>query len=488
MLLIALAFLASSSAAAPVAIAILPNSSFGSWEGWGVSLAWSGVVWGSSAPLADAIFSLADAVELPNLGAVPGLGFNIARYNVGGSSNKSADGNRIVYSKNIPWWKQARGFQIDWNSNDTHSQSWDFSTDANQVTLLQAAKARGANRIEFFSNTPLWWQLVNHNPSGSDDGSSDNLQAWNRGNHARYMASVAAWSRDEWGVTPTSIELFNEPIANWWKASGTQEGCHFDASTQAAVLAALPAELARVNLTGVVRVAASDESQVDMALATWRAFDAPTRAIIDQVNVHGYQQGGDRAALYREVAAAGKVLRDSEYGDGDGSGATLATSILLDFAQLHPRGWCYWQTVDVADGWGMLKGDADSGALLAVNTKHYVIAMLSRHIREGMEIISADDPRSSTVAALDAARRVLVLVTANTQGGAVDVELSLAAFTSAPAAAALPAWVTSMASAKPDGAAAHTPLAGVALGADRLIRLHLAARSIVTIEVPGVVA
>jgi galactan endo-1,6-beta-galactosidase len=283
---------AASASSAPIAFAVLPSQTYGTWEGWGVSLAWSGVVWGSSVPLADALFSLQDAVQMPDgLGAVPGLGLNIARFNVGGSSNATAGGDRMQLSPNIPWWKQAHGFQLDWTSNDVNSSSWDFTTDTNQVAMMRAAKARGANHFEFFSNSPMWWMLNNHNPSGSNDGSSDNLQSWNYQNHARYMAQVAAWSRDVWGILPTSLELFNEPIANWWKASGTQEGCHFDASTQAAVLAALPAELASVGLAGQLRVAASDESQVDMALATWRAFNSSTRALIDQLNVHGYQQG-----------------------------------------------------------------------------------------------------------------------------------------------------------------------------------------------------
>ena len=74
---------AASAASPPIVFAVLPSQTYGTWEGWGVSLAWSGVVWGSSVPLADALFSLQDAVQMPDgLGAVPGLGLNIVRYNV----------------------------------------------------------------------------------------------------------------------------------------------------------------------------------------------------------------------------------------------------------------------------------------------------------------------------------------------------------------------------------------------------------------------
>ena len=187
------------------------------------------------------------------------------------------------------------------------------------------------------------------------------------------------------------------------------------------------------------------------------------------------------------MAAAGKVLRDSEYGDGDGSGAGLAASLLADFAALHPRGWCYWQAVDVADGWGFFSGDADSARLTAVNSKLYVVAQFSRHIREGMTIMATNDARDAAVAAHDSARALLVLVTANAGGEALDAQISLAAFTTAPAAPALPAWVTSTASAAPNATAAHSPLAGAALGADKVLRLRLPPHSVVTVEVPGVV-
>jgi hypothetical protein len=468
-------------------VPIHPTENFGRWEGWGVSLAWWANVWGSSPELADLAFSCSDAVSVPGIArALPGLCFNIARYNLGGSSNTSAGGQNIVYSVNIPWYKEIQGYWLDWASDDPSSSSWDWARDANQRQMLLAAQARGADTFELFANTPMWWMLLNHNPSGSDDGTSDNLQAWNLKNHSKYMATTAAHFSQHWGLNFSSIELFNEPIAGWWKASGGQEGCHFDAATQAAALSSLPAELARVGLAGALRVAASDESRIDMALSTWSALPASAKAVVDQFNVHGYQEGGDRAGLYNAVVVQGrKVLRDSEYGDGDGSGGTLASSLLLDWMALHPRGWCYWQVVDVADGWGMLKGDADSGALLSVATKHFVVAQFSRHIRTGMDTLGTGDPRGATAAALDVAGKRLVVVTANQQGSSVDLVVDLTAFNVAPAGA-VKAWLTSTAASTPDPAAAHTVVNGLVVAADKTVALTLPRWSVMTLEIDGV--
>ena len=106
----------------------------------------------------------------------------------------------------------------------------------------------------------------------------------------------------QWGVTFQSVEAFNEPIASWWKSTGTQEGCHFGHSTQGALVSLLRQALDRRNLTSVL-VAASDENTYDMALSTWKAFDAKARNVVGQVNVHGYQQG-DGATLRARWAHA----------------------------------------------------------------------------------------------------------------------------------------------------------------------------------------
>merc|ERR1711966_12817 len=101
--------------------------------------------------------------------------------------------------------------------------------------------------------------LYNHNPSGK--GSSDNLQSWNVANHSKYLATIAAHAKDNWGLEFTSVEPVNEPIAGWWKSTGTQEGCHFDHSTQAKSMETLRDELDQRGLTAVV--SASDENTYD---------------------------------------------------------------------------------------------------------------------------------------------------------------------------------------------------------------------------------
>jgi len=76
----------------------------------------------------------------------------------------------------------------------------------------------------------MWWMCNNHNPSGASDG-GENIQPWNLEQHAIYMATIAKEFQGKWGIRFETVDPFNEPTANWWKADGTQEGCHISVST-----------------------------------------------------------------------------------------------------------------------------------------------------------------------------------------------------------------------------------------------------------------
>ena len=385
-----------------------PSTTWGTWEGWGTSLCWWANVFGYRDDMADLLFTL-NNTYFPEAGAtLPGLGMNIARYNAGACSFNSINGSTMQVSPNIPAFRQMDGFWIDWFSSDPNSASWDWSGDFNQRTAMAKAKARGVNVFELFSNSPMWWMCYNHNPSGANSGASDNLQSWNYQQHAIYMATVAKYAKDNWGITFTSVEPFNEPIATWWSATGTQEGSHFNTGTQASVIGYLRGELNNRGLNSMI-VAASDESYYDQARTTWNSFSATTKSQVGRVNVHGYQYGGGRRDLLYS-AVAGKKLWNTEYGESDGTGMSLASNLNLDFRWLHNTAWCYWQPFD-SGGWGLIQSNPGDNWVGPANPKYYVMAQYSRHIRPGMTIVDGGD--GNTIAAYNSSTRKLVLVTVN---------------------------------------------------------------------------
>ncbi|GAA0900066.1 MULTISPECIES: glycoside hydrolase [Streptomyces violaceusniger group] len=413
--------LTTGTAWADETIGVDPGTDHGAWEGWGTSLAWWANLFGQRDDFADLFFTTKSVGYGGR--SLPGLGLNIARYNLGGCAWTSVAGESMVASPNIPRFKQIEGYWHDWNSEDPASAAWHWNADAVQRAALAKAVQRGAVS-ELFSNSPMWWMCLNHNPSGAADG-GNNLQSWNYRQFALYLATTARYAQDHWGVRFATVEAFNEPSSAWWKADGTQEGCHIDAAVQRTVLGHLRTELDARGLTGT-RISASDETSYDLARTTWSSFDTATRALVDQVNVHGYQgSGGRRDLLSADVRAAGKKLWNSETGDKDGTGLTLATNLCLDFRWLHPTAWCYWQVMDPSAGWALIHYDPDTAQPGAVQTKYYVLAQFTRHIRPGMRILETGSDHA--VAAYDPGARRLVLVAVN-PGAAQTLTFDLSRF------------------------------------------------------------
>ena len=135
-------------------------------------------------------------------------------------------------------------------------------------------------------------------------------------------------------------------------------------------------------------IASSDESLVDEAVDTWKQLTQSAKDSFDILQVHGYEgANGNRSGLYELGVVQGKkLLRNSEHGEGDGSGLSLASQFLLDSTQMHVLSWAYWQAFDIA-GWGLLTADMNKGVVQGVSTKYYVLAGLARHIRRGMQIV-----------------------------------------------------------------------------------------------------
>ncbi|KAI1163005.1 glycoside hydrolase family 30 protein [Nemania serpens] len=452
-------------------------SNYGVWEGWGTSLAWWAAAFGDRDDLADAVFTLGN---VPFNGVtLPGLGLNIVRYNAGATSSNSVNGESMVKSPKVTASRLIDGFWVDWTNTDPASSSWKWSVDTKQRSMLQKAKSRGANVFELFSNSPMWWMLNNHNPSGSDDGSSDNLQTWNRQQFGAYLASIAQYAKNNWGITFQTVEAFNEPTANWWNGkTGTQEGCHFNVATQQDVLPYLRSELNSRGL-GSVLISASDENSYDAAVSTWKGLNSTAKAAVGQINVHGYQYGkGDRSGLYQQAVSSGKKLWNSEYGESDATGSQLMSNVLLDFRWLHPTAWVYWQIID-GGGWGLITGDNTALSLSGPTQKYFVLAQLTRHIRPGFRIL--DSGADYTIAAYDASAKKLVIVAVN-WGSAQYLNFDLSKFkTPGQIGAAIQRWSTQIGSGERYATYKDTTLSGSKFWS------YFATNQVQTFEITGVV-
>jgi galactan endo-1,6-beta-galactosidase len=467
-------------------IKLNPNENLGQWEGWGSSLAWWARAIGGTANAdyyADLIYTT------KSTDGFPGLGLNIVRYNLGGGGINQPQENK---GPKLQWQMDIHGYWADPNNGDPASWSW--SVDQNQRTMMQKARERGANLFELFSDSPMWWMNSNRSTAGSNTG-ADCLMPENYDRFASYLASVARYAADHWGVKFDSVEPFNEPSADWWKFPNRQEGCHFDVATQHQIIQSLRQALDRARL-GDVAIAAADENNMDVGLSTWKAYDSATRRLVGLVNVHGYSNGTEpyhgpnRAELRRAVGD--KRLWQSEYGDGDASGYTMAQAIIHDIKQLRPKAWVYWQPVEPdapAYGWGLINANyidthdqrsAEKTPLVRLNRKFYVYGQFTRYVRPGYQLIGIDDPNS--IAAYDRGSHKLVVVTA-TGDAPEEIKLEIPAFSVIGQTARLIATTTTPGAGLADWKQ-HMEIIKVENGGDkRVLRTRLYPRSIYTFAI-----
>lgn len=400
------------------------------WEGWGCSLGWLGKALGSSQEAeawADLLFTTGD-IQVNRLmprhagrymqRTIPGLGFNIARYNVGGCGRGDDPFGELRSPKSRGWFAEIEGFL------PKQSDEFDWSRDKEQRRFLDLGVARGVDTVELYHNGPMWWM--------TDSSSSFGGNLARHTDFVSYIAAVAVHARGVWRWPVRSIAPFNEPSAGWWNYPKDQEGCNIDCEGQQRVVRQLRAELKRQNCDSVLVIAASDENQVSTAFRTWAEFTTSgLQDSIGRVNVHSYiglnpmrekECPGQRAALSHSTSSFGMPLWVSEHGTGDTEGLELAETILEDIHYLRPSAWCYWQPVEHHCSWGFVEADFGGPpaptdeprampALALPHPKHYVFAHFSHFIRLGCTVLHCSQPWA--VAAFCPVRGALVLVLLN---------------------------------------------------------------------------
>src|SRR5467141_2106217 len=102
------------SSATSITATVDPTKTWNTWDGWGSSLAWWARAIGgtrNAGIYADLIYTTSDISVAEE--KYPGLGFNIARYNVGGGGIKEPLERK---SPQMPWFRDIHGY---WTNPDS---------------------------------------------------------------------------------------------------------------------------------------------------------------------------------------------------------------------------------------------------------------------------------------------------------------------------------------------------------------------------------
>lgn len=414
--------------AGAVTVAVDASKVVKSFEGWGTSLCWWGNVIGNySEKTCDSIVSL--------LFDTSGLGLNILRYNIGGG--EPASHNHMGAGREIEGYKT------------TESSAYDWNRDAAQRKVMFSAKSKiDKNHFiaEAFSNSPPWWMTISGCASGGTNGAS-NLKSNYYKAFADYLTDVVKHFNDEWGVTFRTLEPFNEPISNWWKVNGGQEGCHFSRNEQMILIKDVSDKLQEKNLA--TEIAASDETGYNETIDTYNAFNATTRFLISQINTHGYS--GTKRREIRDVALRDKKRVWQSELDGSGAakpfdvwahnhndivpGLDIAERFMKDLKELQADAIIFWQIVEseqaqisLNKNWGCIHADFNGGEKFYLTKKYYSVKQFTKFIRPGSIILDVNNP--DAVAFVSKSNDKLIIVQRNATDTDVSYEYKLGNFKS----------------------------------------------------------
>lgn len=439
---------AGTSAAAP-AVRLDPSYQHPSFQGWGTALAWfANVTGGWPDAQRDA---LADALY-----GADGLGFTIARYNIGGGDSPETTPYMRAGGAVPGWWNRPGPESPGWWDPD-RADHWKADADAHQRWWLSAAKARGATTFEAFSNSAPYFMTHSGLVSGNRNAWEDNLRSDQYERFAAYLAGALQRAQAASGVTFDSLSPVNEPDTDYWKAGGRQEGSHWDQASQARMITAMRAALDSRDITA--SIAAMDETDPHKTRGNWESYPPTVRDAVGRINTHTYGTGGRTGV--RDIAKGETTplwMSEVDLGGSVGQSFTdmspaldLAQRITEDLRELEPRAWVLWQAVEDYENmtpgrenanWGLIQTDftPEDAATepLRKNKKYWAMGNYSRFIRPGARIINTDDP--NTTAALRPGGGVVVVHT-NPTGSDRDVTLDLDGFRTA-ADGSVERWTT----------------------------------------------
>jgi O-glycosyl hydrolase len=409
------------------------------FEGWGTALAWFANTTGGwpdreREHLADLLYG------------ADGLGWTIARYNIGGGDAPDTEPHLRPGAAVPGFWRQPDNASGNDGWRAEEESMWNWSADANQRWWLDAVKKRVAAPIfEAFSNSPPWFMTVSGKVSGAENPNDDNLASGQEAHFAEYLARVVEELQRRHDLVFRTLSPFNEPNTDYWHAANHQEGSHWSPQRQAAMIGAVHAALRARGLE--TAISAPDETNSHLFLRDWAGYPLAVREMIGQLNVHSYEVVHQTAV--RDIArASGKRLwmseddtpldKDPESFDDMSSGLAFAEHVVLDLKRLEPAAWVFWQAVEnlsarngsQGSNWGLIKADLGAPAqqphALYVTRKYWAMAQFSRFIKPGYRLVPVDD--LDTAGALSPNGQELVLVHVN--GGASPRRLQIS----------LPAW------------------------------------------------
>jgi O-glycosyl hydrolase len=348
--------------------------------GWGVSLCW----WANECGKWDdqKIDEIVDWLVSPQ-----NLNYRVFRYNIGGGDDpqwRHCSPHHFGHGKGLR--AEMEGFK------DGPDEPYNWSRDAAQRKIMLKIRERRPDAVfEAFSNSAPYWMTLSGCCAGNVNATDDNLDPRYYDTFAHYLVDVCTFYRDSFNLVFHTLEPFNEPVTNYWKANDSQEGCHFSLTEQLKFVKVLAPVLKASGLPTLI--SASDETSVSQSVIDLKGYIADRKALslIGQWNTHTYAaDNASRQELRTLATSADRPLWMSEVGGGSGGikgNLELAHKLIQDIRFLQPDVWCDWQYMEeYGDQWSLINGRFNK-QVYRKTKNYYVHYQFTHYISSGYRFI-----------------------------------------------------------------------------------------------------
>lgn len=394
-------------------------------EGWGSSLCWWAHMvgqWDDEAKIDDIVDLITDPDK---------LNMNIFRYNIGGGddpSHYSTPGNPGHMANGKGVRAEMEGFLSG------EDEPYDWTADAGQRKVMLKIKEKRPDAVfEAFSNSPPYWMTYSGCSAGNDPAGADNLKPEYYGQFSDYLLEVCKHYKDTYGLEFKTLEPFNESLSSFWGYLGGQEGCHYDASSQIAVIRELYPKLQTSGLNTVI--SASDETNIGSFLYAMNSYlnAGDIMGKLGQINTHTYGgNNNERQEAHNISKLTGLPLWQSETGpiglggSGFANNLQLAQRMFDDLNIMKPVVWLEWQLMEEwNDTWCQIRCSFENETYYVVKNL-YVRMQVTRFIKQGYHILESN--ADNVLMAMNEQNSELVVVLLNTGDSQESFSLDLGAF------------------------------------------------------------
>ena len=251
------------------------EKTFQTYEGIGASGAWWAQIVGGWDNKDENGEEIRNVVSRLLYNKTDGIGMNIYRYNIGGGSAQSGNGN---------YWDPARRAE-SFGSGDG---KYDFTKDKNAVYMMNQAVRDGAEEVILFVNSPVegltkngWAHLKKHQIFRT------NLARKNYSDFAKYCLDVTEHFVSQ-GLPVKYLSPINEPFWIW---NGGQEGCHYSPRQAGKVMLCFAKEMKKRKALSCIKLSGVENGDIRWFNKSYtrNLLKYPeVRNLIDSVDIHSY--------------------------------------------------------------------------------------------------------------------------------------------------------------------------------------------------------